>query len=388
MKTITKIMPIIQVIWVYGLIVLFCIGGNDVSLPYGLLIILCIIINVITIISALSEKKEYKKLALINTFFKIAFIPYYLFIILLALSSSIVLSITGIGVVFLPIVYFILFVLDYALLCTTSTFGISAMTIAKKNGSLSKTAFILLTICHFVFVLDVLASIVLYFMIRSKNDTEEDVKFRKTTRVVLIIILLLSLVIGGFVAIFHGKTNEQYHKKPYTVSEMEEYVDKRFASADKVSFTLNSIEGYDANNKQYKEWSVTVNDIPCHVASIETEVKDKLTGKTTNTYYRTETDYDYCALKKHIDDNIVYSLWEMESTYSTRYDEHSVYVCYTKPIDGLDAYSLGKIEDEIKQISSSSDELLIQKEIIFKISKNGRYIIITKDTTDQLYKDI
>lgn len=51
-------------------------------------------------------------------------------------------------------------------------------------------------------------------------------------------------------------------------------------------------------------------------------------------------------------------------------------------------YELEKIENEIKQISSVKDELLIQKEIKFKILKNDKDIYVTKDTTYQLYVDV
>ena len=87
-------------------------------------------------------------------------------------------------------------------------------------------------------------------------------------------------------------------------------------------------------------------------------------------------------------ENYNYFSWEMYSTYNTRYDEYSVFINYINPIDGYSTYELEKIENEIKQISSVKDELLIQKEIKFKIHKNDKDIYVTKDTTYQLYVDV
>ena len=392
MKKITKLMSIIQVVWIYLVgVLLFNIDKVESSFQGAYfigIVIISIIVNILTIISATAEKKEFKKLAFIEMFMKIALIPYYIFIIILALSSFVMLAITGVGILFVPLIYFLLFLMDYTLLCTTSSFGSCAMSIAKNNGILSKKAVIILNICHYIFVLDVISSIVLYFMIRKKNDTPEDVKFRKIARIVLIILLIIVIAISSFIALFQKTPNKLYLREPYTTNQIDEYISTRFINAEDVHFMTGVEEFYDENNKQCKEWNIVVNDLPCHVASIETEVYDGLTGKKPRTYYRAETDYDYVVLKNYISENYNYFSWEMYSNYNTRYDEYSVFINYINPIDGYSTYELEKIENEIKQISSVKDELLIQKEIKFKIHKNDKDIYITNDTTYQLYVDV
>ena len=192
-----------------------------------------------------TEKKEFKKLAFIEMFMKIALIPYYIFIIILALSSFVMLAITGVGILFVPLIYFLLFLMDYTLLCTTSSFGSCAMSIAKNNGILSKKAVIILNICHYIFVLDVISSIVLYFMIRKKNDTPEDVKFRKIARIVLIILIIIVIAISSFIALFQKTPNKLYLREPYTTNQIDEYISTRFINAEDVHFMRGVEEFYD-----------------------------------------------------------------------------------------------------------------------------------------------
>ena len=91
-------MSIIQVVWIYLVgVLLFNIYKVEESFQGAYfigIVIISIIMNILTIISATAEKKEFKKLAFIEMFMKIALIPYYVFIIILALSSFVMLAIT------------------------------------------------------------------------------------------------------------------------------------------------------------------------------------------------------------------------------------------------------------------------------------------------------
>lgn len=104
------------------------------------------------------------------------------------------------------------------------------------------------------------------------------------------------IAISGFISLFQKTPNRLYLREPYTTKGMEDYMETRFINAEDVHFMTGVEEFYDENNKQCKEWHIVVNDLPCHVASIETEVYDRLTGKKPRTYYRAETDYDYVVL--------------------------------------------------------------------------------------------
>ena len=169
MKILNKIAPILLVVWSY--LLLFIIYSDNVddqisSVTLLLILIITIAINVITIISACVEKENYKSLALTNMLLKILMIPVYITVLLFVFTGGMLLSMTGIGIIFYPIVIGIAFVLDYFLLVTTSSFGLSSIRIIKKNNLTTKKTYNILAICHFFFVIDVIASIILYINVR------------------------------------------------------------------------------------------------------------------------------------------------------------------------------------------------------------------------------
>lgn len=395
MKKLTIIAPIVQVSWIYLLIIALFTSINLDSAPSeGLFTILMLTIfivsigiNIVMIVSAIIEKKEYKKLAFIDMALKIIYIPFYILVFVLALGFTGMLLVLGPGVLFTPIVIFLFALFDFIHLCTTSAYGSKAIYIAKRNGLLSNKASIILNICHYIFVIDVIASIVLYCMLRKKNDTPEDVKFRKRARIasiVLIILIILIMIISGIINLFHKAPSELYSNKPFNQNQIETYMNSRFANAKDVHFTSGTIQSKDEHNKPIKEWNIVVNDVNCHVASIPTKVTE---GVRTRTYYRAETDYDYYSLKKYISENYRYSSWEMDSTYSSRYTENIVLINYRTDIGKYSTYELKTIENEIREILSVQNELLIQKEIRFVFQRNFYPFYITSDTIDQLYVD-
>ena len=395
MKKLTIIAPIVQVSWIYLLIIALFTSINLDSAPSeGLFTILMLTIfivsigiNIVMIISAIIEKKEYKKLAFIDMALKIIYIPFYILVFVLALGFTGMLLVLGPGVLFTPIVIFLFALFDFIHLCTTSAYGSKAIYIAKRNGLLSNKASIILNICHYIFVIDVIASIVLYCMLRKKNDTPEDVKFRKRAgiaSIVLIILIILIMIISGIINLFHKAPSELYSNKPFNQNQIETYMNSRFANAKDVHFTSGTIQSKDEHNKPIKEWNIVVNDVNCHVASIPTKVTE---GVRTRTYYRAETDYDYYSLKKYISENYRYSSWEMDSTYSSRYTENIVLINYRTDIGKYSTYELKTIENEIREILSVQNELLIQKEIRFVFQRNFYPFYITSDTIDQLYVD-
>ena len=139
MKKITKIMPIVQAVWVYIIFAIFFGDAGD-KINNGailwLLLGISIVINIITVYSAKIEKDDFKKLAFFGMLLKIVLIPFYFFIFAIGLGATMVLSITGIGLLFAPFVYLFLAMLDYILLLTTSSFGTSAIRILRKKNLL------------------------------------------------------------------------------------------------------------------------------------------------------------------------------------------------------------------------------------------------------------
>ena len=173
MKKITKIMPIILLIWIYFILFLIykeILFNNEYKMVFPTVIIISIILNILTIYSALIEKTHYKSLAIYNMILKILTIPFYVLMFLLVMSSLLILSITGIGLFFFPLVAIIFFAIDFFLLVTTSSLGLAAIRIIKKDGILPKSTCALLQICHFMFVIDIIASIILYIKIRKRKS--------------------------------------------------------------------------------------------------------------------------------------------------------------------------------------------------------------------------
>lgn len=198
MKKITKAMPIIQAVWIYMSVAIFFGKASEQNMDgifFWFLLAISIIINIMTIISARIEKDEFKKLAFINMMLKIVLIPFYALIFFMGFGFTAILSITGIGIFLAPIIFLVLGIIDYIVLLTTSSFGTSAIRIIRKKNVCPDKSFIGIQICHYLFVLDVIASVVLYIKVRRVEDTEEDVQFRKKVHKVLVVLSIILIVI-------------------------------------------------------------------------------------------------------------------------------------------------------------------------------------------------
>lgn len=177
-----KTMPIVLAIWPYMLIggyVLFVnpnIDNNPDVFKYFLCIYLIgsVIINVLSIMSAFSEKEDYKRLAFIDMILKLIHIPIYILVAFIILMGGLVLAITGIGLILMPVLIFIAFIIDYFLLLTTSSFGFNSIRLAKKNSIISSKQAVIYTILHLLFVFDVINAIVLYVKIRKATKVPEE----------------------------------------------------------------------------------------------------------------------------------------------------------------------------------------------------------------------
>ncbi len=400
MKKITKIMPIVQAVWVYIIFAIFFGDAGD-KINNGailwLLLGISIVINIITVYSAKIEKDDFKKLAFFGMLLKIVLIPFYFFIFAIGLGATMVLSITGIGLLFAPFVYLFLAMLDYILLLTTSSFGTSAIRILRKKNVFPDKMFVGLQMCHYLFVLDVIASIVLYMKVRKAEDTEEDIQFKKKARKVgkiIIIILIIIMVCFAFKKLDQEsrlkRLGEKYSTETHNLKQIEDYADKRFSNTNDYTFTSKVETSKDEYNKDYKEWSIEVDGVKCHVASIETSVLDGFAGEFGHTYYRLDTDYDNIVIKGLIDNK--YYMWNTNvDDISERYNRNDlVSIDYDYP---LDTYSDGEIDNivsEMKQIYQDAKNMNVEKEIYYCFNKGDNRIIVTGDellenNTEKMY---
>lgn len=136
-------------------------------------IILTIIVYLSNIIYACTCKGEdsYYHLAFWNMFIKLIHIPFYLFncmIGVLFLFASVVPALTFVT----PFIIFTLFFIDVLLMLTSSVYGISALIRAGHKQVISKEFAINNIILHFVFIMDVISSIILYIKVRKEKKMQ------------------------------------------------------------------------------------------------------------------------------------------------------------------------------------------------------------------------
>lgn len=137
---------------------------------YFLILLTILIINIIY--SCTRNQSEYYKLALFNMIIKIIHIPFYIVIFLIATSLSVLLS-WMVGP-FILVFIIISAVLDYLLLLTSSSYGINALIRSLKTNHISTRFLVINIILHFIFVLDVLSSIVVFFKLRKIQLTIDE----------------------------------------------------------------------------------------------------------------------------------------------------------------------------------------------------------------------
>jgi hypothetical protein len=86
-------------------------------------------------------------LTLWNLRIKLWLIPVYLFILVFAIG--------------VPVAIPLFFIFDALLLAVSSCYGLRSLVRLKKDGQLENGTFVLLFACHFIFILDVVAAILL-----------------------------------------------------------------------------------------------------------------------------------------------------------------------------------------------------------------------------------
>ncbi len=110
-----------------------------------------------------------RKLAFWDMLLKLCFIPFYVVVFSFALGSTLAFMVVPGTIFFAPVVMVALVVVDYVLLLFTSSYGIAGAIRGQKQGMLTVGMTVVLCVLHFIFVTDVIASIVLYVQIRKAS---------------------------------------------------------------------------------------------------------------------------------------------------------------------------------------------------------------------------
>ena len=182
MKKFNFFIPLLLILCPYVFLLLFNFYiDENVNLPSALYIcsgIIILIINIINFIfSSTRSISDYYKLSICNIVIKIICIPFYLIIF-----AVVYILISFFGWMIGPlsiIITIIATIIDYFLLIISSSYGINSLIRAKNNKLISTKFFIIHTILHLLFVLDVISSIIVFFKLskeRKKLPKAEDIK--------------------------------------------------------------------------------------------------------------------------------------------------------------------------------------------------------------------
>lgn len=169
-----KSLPVLLAIWPYLFFILVMAVEQDyykLLLPaYALLTILVYAANMIY---ACKYKGEgaYKRLAFWGLLIKLVHIPFHLMIALLCIAMLATIVVPAL-LILSPVMIFFLNFVSVLLMITSSVYGVSALVRAKRRKAVSGKFTIVNFIMHFVFVLDVVSSIVVFQRLRKQKVPE------------------------------------------------------------------------------------------------------------------------------------------------------------------------------------------------------------------------
>ena len=158
---------VLLILWPYLLIpfmlVMHILSDGASTTPELLIYCCCTPVVYIANIICACRTKSAKHLAFWNMLMKIIHIPAYVIIFMIGamLTGQLIVGLPF-GLIIVPI----LVVIDVLLLCTTSAYGTCALVRAKREGCISTIFTVVNIILHFLFVWDVVSSIIVYRKIR------------------------------------------------------------------------------------------------------------------------------------------------------------------------------------------------------------------------------
>lgn len=113
-----------------------------------------------------------RELVIWNMIIKLIHIPFYLGVFAIGFGFMIAIAVPALTL-FSPIIAITLAVVDFFLMVTSSMYGLSAIVRLVKRGEISVPSAIVCGLMHFVFVLDVISSVVLCVKTRKRKGSIE-----------------------------------------------------------------------------------------------------------------------------------------------------------------------------------------------------------------------
>lgn len=165
MKT-KKWLPILLAVWPYLVLLLMVVLGKEENPFYGFILQLLIaataVIYILNIINAFTYKAENEgQLAFWDMLIKLIHIPFYL--IVFVVGAVFLLAMVVPALLFVsPFLVFMLAVIDFFLMLTSSSYGIHALIRAKQSGRVSVKFAVIHSILHLFFVMDVISAVIVF----------------------------------------------------------------------------------------------------------------------------------------------------------------------------------------------------------------------------------
>lgn len=171
----TRCLPIVLALWPYAFFLLSLSPNQTIYniclIGYTLLTFVVYAANIIFACFCKNPRRFYH-LAFWDMIIKLSHIPFYLFTVGIGLLSLIAFVIPA-YIIITPVLIITLFFVDLFLMLTSSAYGINAAIAARRKGLLSRKATFLHCFLHFIFVFDVVSSIILYVKIKKEKRSYE-----------------------------------------------------------------------------------------------------------------------------------------------------------------------------------------------------------------------
>ncbi len=169
-----KVFPILLAIWPYTIVVPCFVGAEELAawflggfILFGTLIL---ILNIINAFTYSGENASYE-LAFWNMLIKLIHIPFYVAIFLMGVLLLLA-SVVPALIFFTPFMTMLLIIAAAILMITTSMYGINALMWEGRWGRVSIVYMVGMIVMHLCFVLDMIASVILFVQMKQKKSKQ------------------------------------------------------------------------------------------------------------------------------------------------------------------------------------------------------------------------
>lgn len=177
MKVLKRVLPVILMIWPYTFVAyLLWVSdiGESIFWPIIAYILATGVVYGVNIINAFlfPRKTKASELALFGMLLKLVHIPFYVFVFIFGMISFGALAIMPGNIITAPIMVLVLFIIDVALMATSSMYSLSAVLKMVFAKEIKIGTAVILGIFSFVFITDIVCSVIIF--VKTKNRKKED----------------------------------------------------------------------------------------------------------------------------------------------------------------------------------------------------------------------